>query len=277
MDQRFLKLTLVALVAVSAAACSSTGTSRISMGSLCQKGGGTYVNGTCQPSFSLTQRVGGREMANEHSVQFAGGILGRERHICALFHSRDEEHRVLRSFITEGLDREEKAVHIVDPEQRYDHIERLREAGIDVERAMERGQLEVRPWQDAYLRGDHFDQDAMLALIEELLGAAGAAGYRPTRLLAHMEWALLDKPGVNDLLEYETRLNYVLPKYEDPVICSYDLSRFGAGVAVDILRTHPVVIVGGVLQENPFFIPPDQFLLELRERASARRVDRVVH
>ena len=92
-----------------------------------------------------------------------------------------------------------------------------------------------------------------------------------------MEWALLDKPGVNDLLEYETRLNYVLPKYEDPVICSYDLSRFGAGVAVDILRTHPVVIVGGVLQENPFFIPPDQFLLELRERASARRVDRVVH
>jgi len=216
-------------------------------------------------------------MANEHSVQFAGGILGRERHICALFHSRDEEHRVLRSFITEGLDREEKAVHIVDPEQRYDHIERLREAGIDVERAMERGQLEVRPWQDAYLRGDHFDQDAMLALIEELLGAAGAAGYRPTRLLAHMEWALLDKPGVNDLLEYETRLNYVLPKYEDPVICSYDLSRFGAGVAVDILRTHPVVIVGAVLQENPFFIPPDQFLLELRERASARRVDRVVH
>jgi len=26
------------------------------------------------------------------------------------------------------------------------------------------------------------------------------------------------------------------------------------------------VIIGEVLQENPFFVPPDQFLLELRER-----------
>jgi len=30
-----------------------------------------------------------------------------------------------------------------------------------------------------------------------------------------------------------------------------------------------VVIIGGVLQENPFFVPPDEFLLEIRERRSA--------
>jgi MEDS: MEthanogen/methylotroph, DcmR Sensory domain len=207
-------------------------------------------------------------MANERSVQFAGRLLGRERHICAFFNSIDEEHRVLRSFIKEGFDREEKAVHIVDPEQRHDHVERLRDAGIDVERAVGRGQLDVRPWQKAYLREDRFDQDAMLALIEEVLQSGAATGYPLTRLLAHMEWALLDKPGVEDLVEYETRLNYVLPKYDDPVICAYDLRRFSATVTMDILRTHPVVIVGGVLQENPFFVPPDQFLLELRQRPS---------
>ena len=92
-----------------------------------------------------------------------------------------------------------------------------------------------------------------------------------TRLLAHMEWGCLDKPGVDDLVEYETRLNYVLPKYDDPVICTYDLSKFGASVAMDIMRTHPVVIIGGVLQENPFFVPPDQFLLEIRQRRSVRK------
>jgi hypothetical protein len=58
--------------------------------------------------------------------------------------------------------------------------------------------------------------------------------------------ALLDKPGVDDLVEYETRLNYVLPKYDDPVICTYDLSKFSASVVMDIMRTHPVVIIGGV-------------------------------
>jgi hypothetical protein len=214
-------------------------------------------------------------MGNDRSVQFAGGTLGRDRHICAFFNSIDEEHRVLRSFIKEGFDRDEKAVHIVDPNLRQDHLKRLAEAGINVERARGTGQLEVRPWQDAYLRGDRFDQDAMLALIEDVLTSSGAAGYPLTRLLAHMEWALLDKPGVDDLLEYETRLNYVLPKYDDPVVCTYDLARFGSTVVMDILRTHPVVIIGGVLQENPFFVPPDQFLLEIRERRSLRKSARM--
>jgi len=206
-----------------------------------------------------------------HSVQFAGSDLGGQRHICAFFNSIDEEHRVLRSFIKEGLKRGEKAFHVVDPELREQHLKLLAEAGINVHQAIDSGQLEVRRWQDAYLRGDHFDQNAMLALIEEVLQSAGTAGYPLTRLVAHMEWALLDKPGVDDLVEYEARLNYVLPKYDDPVICTYDLSKFGANAVMDIMRTHPVVIIGGVLQENPFFVPPDQFLLEIKDRRSLGR------
>jgi len=37
---------------------------------------------------------------------------------------------------------------------------------------------------------------------------------------------------------------------------------------MDILRTHPMAVIAGVLQENPFFVPPDEFLRELRARAS---------
>jgi hypothetical protein len=87
-----------------------------------------------------------------------------------------------------------------------------------------------------------------------------------------MEWALADKPGVDDLLEFETRVNYLVTKYDDPAICTYDLSKLSASVVMDIMRTHPVVITGGVLQENPFFVPPDQFLLELRERRGSTRL-----
>ena len=216
-------------------------------------------------------------MAVNHSVEFAGGNLGGHRHICALFNSADEEYRVLRSFLKDGFDRGDKAFHLVDSELREEHLRRLAEAGIHVHEAMNTGQLEVRRWQDAYLRGDHFDQDAMLALIEEVLQSADAAGYPLTRLVAHMEWALLDKPGIDNLVEYETRLNYVLPRYDDPVVCTYDLSKFPASVVMDIMRTHPVVIIGGILQENPFFVPPDQFLLELRERQAVRKSARTAN
>jgi hypothetical protein len=77
---------------------------------------------------------------------------------------------------------------------------------------------------------------------------------------------LEDLPGVHDIVEYETRLNHVLPAYHDPVICTYDLSKFDARVVIDIMRTHPMVIVGGILQENSFFVAPDDMLRELKER-----------
>jgi len=210
----------------------------------------------------------------DHSVQFAGGTLGRHRHICAFFNNIDEQHRVLRSFIKQGLDRGEKALHFVDPTLRDAHLKRLAEGGIDVERAMASGQLEVWRWQDAQLRGERFDQDAMLAFIEEVLQSGAKAGYPLTRFLAHMEWALADTSAIDNLVEFETRVNYVSPKYDDPLICAYDLSRFSSNVVMDIMRTHPVVIIGGVLQENPFFVPPDQFLLEIRERRSVGKTRR---
>ena len=207
-----------------------------------------------------------RKRASDSSVHFASGIVRDHCHICAFFNGADEEHKVLRSFIKDGLDAGEKGFHIVDPDLRGDHLKRLAQADINVEQAIATGQLEVRAWQEAYLRGDRFDQDAMLALVYNVLQSNAAAGYSRTRMVAHMEWALLDKPGVDDLIEYESRVNYVLAKYHDPVICTYDLSKFSASVAIDVMRTHPMVIIGGVLHENPFFVPPDQFLLELRER-----------
>jgi hypothetical protein len=44
------------------------------------------------------------------------------------------------------------------------------------------------------------------------------------------------------------------------------LRQFGAEVVMDIMRTHPMVIIGGILQENPFFVPPDEMLREMRQR-----------
>src|SRR3981081_4595036 len=210
-------------------------------------------------------------MGTNDSVQFARGVLGRHRHICAFFNGIDEQHRVLRSFIKDGFERGDKAFHLVDPELREEHLKRLAQAGIDVREGIVPGQLEVRPWQDAPLRGGRFDQDAWLASFEQVLQSGPAAGYAQTRFLAHMEWALVDLPGLGDLIEFEKRVNYVVPKYNDIVICAYDLSKFSANVVMDALRTHPVVIIGGILQENPFFVPPDQFLHEIRERRPVRK------
>jgi hypothetical protein len=154
----------------------------------------------------------------DQPIHFAGGTLDRYRHVCAFFDSFEQEAEAIVPFVREGLDAGQKAFHIVDPALREEYLGSLEAEGIQVSACMHSGQFELLNWEDAYLREGRFDQDAMLKLIEEVLIGGQEQGYPLTRLVAHMEWALQERPGVDDLVEYETRLNFILPRYKDPVI-----------------------------------------------------------
>jgi hypothetical protein len=154
-----------------------------------------------------------------HPVHLAGSALTPGRgHVCAFFHGREEQYRVILPFLQEGFERGDKLIHITDPEYRADHVRRLESAGIGGNGGCPPRQVEVLSWQEVYLRDGHFDQHAMLTLVEEVLTASKQQGFRTTRLTANMEWAMQDLPGVEHLVEYEARANYVLPKYDAAVV-----------------------------------------------------------
>jgi hypothetical protein len=67
------------------------------------------------------------------------------------------------------------------------------------------------------------------------------------------------------------RLNDVLPNYDDPVICTYDANILTAPLAIDILRTHPMAIIGGILIENAFFTRPEDFIRKVQARTGPTR------
>ena len=110
-----------------------------------------------------------------------------------------------------------------------------------------------------------FDQRAMLELIDGML--LGQQVPR-IRMVCDMGWAAPDREGVTeDLIEFEAKANFIHAHHEHIVICSYDVTKFDGAFIIDILRTHPMVLLGGILQENPFFIPPSEFLAERGARA----------
>jgi len=105
-----------------------------------------------------------RGEASDEPMRFAGATLGKQRHVCAFFHSREEEYRVLLPFIKEGFVRDEKAFHVINPGLRDDHLRRLESAGIEVTETQKDGQFELRDWEEAYFREGGFDQNKMLAM-----------------------------------------------------------------------------------------------------------------
>lgn len=105
---------------------------------------------------------------NTAPIRFAGSQLDSSRHVCAFFNSDEEEYRVLLPFIKDGFACGDKAVHVVSPEQRGAHVQRLTAAGIDPEAARNNGQLELLSNTEAYLRDGRFDQDRMLEVFEQM-------------------------------------------------------------------------------------------------------------
>ena len=209
------------------------------------------------------------ESEGSKSIVLAGVFLGRFPHMCAFFDDRDDEFACFLPFMREGIEAGEKAYHVVDPALRDDHLERLKLGGIDVDQVQRTGQLEVIGWDEHYLRGGRFDQEATLALIREILDRARAEGYPRTRMVARAEWALegLDS---SQIVAYEARLNGQLQGYDDLIICMYDPTKFAGPTVLDVLRTHPMAVVGGVPRENPFFSPPAEFMVELLSRRDGR-------
>jgi methanogenic corrinoid protein MtbC1 len=198
------------------------------------------------------------------TITLAGGALESGRHVCALFHTRDEEYGTLIPFIREGFERDEKAIHMVDPALRAEHLARLAAAGIDVRVAEDRKQLEVVPWTETHVLGGTFDGRATSARVRAMQVRARAEGFRGARLVGHGDWALDRPPGHETVVEYEARMSGQLPGLVDPVVCVYDRSRFAASTVVDLMRAHPVSVVDGALFENPFFGPPFRFVSRLR-------------
>src|SRR5512134_2520969 len=98
-------------------------------------------------------------------IPFAGSTLGSYRHVCPFFSSPQDEYDTMLPFERDGLERPERAYHVVAA----NHLERLRSGGIDVAAARGTGQLEIATPQETYLRGGHFHQGAMLALVQEVL------------------------------------------------------------------------------------------------------------
>jgi len=203
-------------------------------------------------------------------ISFAGSQLAETRHVCAFFNSEEEEYRVLLPFIKDGFGCGHKAVHVVKPHQRSEHLQRLVAAGIDPAAAERSGQFELKTSTEAYLRDGRFDQDRMLKAFEQLASGNAKGEFPLSRIVCRMDWVVDSGNYVDDVVEFESRVNDVWTRHDDAVICTYHLGKFGGDTVIDIMRTHPMVIIGGILQRNPFFLPPGEFLQELRERRTER-------
>jgi len=196
-------------------------------------------------------------MNHDHMVALCGEHIDRPGHICAFFDSREQEYQTLIPYFRDGIDGSEWVFNIVDASRYDDHVGRLRASGLEVS---DDG-IKVRTSEETYLENDRFDMERMCDMLGTLLEDARAAGKR-VRTAGVMDWVSRNAPGSERALEYEARMNLLVPVFDCTFMCVYDLAKLDGKTVVDILSTHHFAIFKGQIRRNPFYIAPEIYLKE---------------
>ena len=180
-------------------------------------------------------------------------------HLCCIYETEAEHTALIKPFVREGLERGERVIYVVDTHDAATILGALRDDGIAVDPCLETGRLQILP-SDIYLDKGVFDPDSMIALLRTETRRALALGYSALRVTGEMTWVLRGAPGSERIIEYEAKLNEFFPGSRCLAICQYDRRRFDPAVLLDVLRTHPIAVIGTEIYRNFYYIPPAEFL-----------------
>lgn len=178
-------------------------------------------------------------------------------HVCLLYSECDEQFAAAVPFLQRGLARGDCCIYVASEQTVEQVASGLADRGVDVAGAVSTGGLRLVTEREAYRRGGSFDPEAMVAFLGQSLAAALAAGFAGFRVIGEMSWALADRRDTARLLEYESLVNRSFANRRVVAICQYNRRLFEPRVVQDVLRSHPIVVVGRQVCENLYYEPPE--------------------
>jgi hypothetical protein len=75
-----------------------------------------------------------------------------------------------------------------------------------------------------------------------------------------MSWMRPEPESSADFFVYESAVNKIVEDKPAIFMCMYDLERFGVSMLVDVLKTHPKVLLDRMVLENPHYLTSERFL-----------------
>jgi hypothetical protein len=185
--------------------------------------------------------------------------IGVGDHLCGLYSGLEQRDQVLMPFLTAGLRSGDKCICVVDGTDPAEIVAALDRDAASDGRATGK-QLDVLRASDLYLRSGGFSAPEIIGSWKAAISEVMYAG-RFDLVRAVETWSQRDVvPDVGELLKLESEMNRYLPLYPQVIVCLYDLERFGGSIVVDLLKTHPRVLVGEMVYENPFCLTADELL-----------------
>jgi len=176
------------------------------------------------------------------------GSLLRGAHACHLFSTAGQQKQILLPFCQQGLKRNEFVSLTASADTIDDWQLELQAYGIDVQAERERGALMIKGIGEPSADFNPVRQARNLwRMVQPMLERFAAV-----RLVRAQPWSA-EALTIEDLCHFELTKNLLFQDTDVRSVCQYDLTNHSPQAIHTALRTHPLVILDGMLRENPFY------------------------
>lgn len=187
-------------------------------------------------------------------------------HICQLYSKVTEIPGVTARLMKVGLGASEKCLFAAAPPQIKEFKEELLKLHVNVDQLIESGQLLLYEERDLFLaNGKRFDPYFLLSSHQTFIAQALREGWKAVRISIDMTWLAKDIATPEQILKYEAASDAVFTFQNAPIIAlmHYDHGKLLPSLIVELLKLHPISVVGKYIRRNPYYLNSEQYMLKI--------------
>ena len=163
-------------------------------------------------------------------------------HFCQFYQNKQDLLDILVPYFKAGLENNEFCMWVTaEPLNEGEARAAIAKAIPDFAQYQARGQIEILPHDQWYLKDGVFDLQRVLDGWVEKLNQALVRGYAGMRVTGNTAW--LERNGWKDFTEYEAEINNVIGKYKMMALCTYWLDKCGASEVIDVVNNHQFALL----------------------------------
>ncbi|MDI6830640.1 MAG: PocR ligand-binding domain-containing protein [Actinomycetota bacterium] len=178
-------------------------------------------------------------------------------HICLFYAQERERDEALLEFARAGLEAGAKTVCLLDSKDLSKAEKELR----GLARGVAGGGMDalvIDATENVYRGGEKFEAYRMVAFLEHEVAGALAEGFSSLWVAGEMNFIHAEDTPLEELLRYEAEVKRLFDGKACTGLCMYDMRLFEPRFLLDVLDTHPLLLMDGRLTRNHFFLPPEE-------------------
>jgi hypothetical protein len=195
-------------------------------------------------------------------------------HICQFYNQPGESVHTAAPLMRDGLRAQDKC-YLAAPPARLEEVRKtLRASHVDVEGALETGQLQLVGERDELLKDGRFDPYHLLATHQALIARSLQEGWQMVRAVIDMGWlATKEVATPEQLLKYEAASDAVFTFQSRPIVAllQYNYAELPGELVVELLKIHPIAVVGKFIKRNPYYVDAEEYMVKIIRRGQRRR------